>query len=54
MHFARSEAAANSTAITVCSSSDATTCDGGDWSNGFIILEDSEVLQVFDGLEAVS
>ena len=53
LQFARSEAAANNTTITVCSSGNGQTCDGinGNWSNGFIVLEGATVLQEFDGLE---
>lgn len=53
LQFARSEAAANNTTITVCSSVNGQTCDGnnGNWSNGFIVLEGATILQVFDGLE---
>ncbi len=53
LQFARSEAAASGSATTVCSSSDASTCDDGDWSNGFIIRNaDGAVLQIFDRLDA--
>lgn len=53
LQFARSEAAANNTIITDCSSVNGQTCDGnnGNWSNGFIVLEGATILQVFDGLE---
>ncbi|MFK0571730.1 GspH/FimT family pseudopilin [Endozoicomonas sp.] len=54
LQFARSEAAANSTVMTVCSSSDGSTCDddSGSWSSGFIVLAalDAPPVQVFDGL----
>ena len=53
LQFARSEAAARGSNVTVCSSSDTATCDDGDWSNGFIIRTGNKViLQIFDGLEA--
>lgn len=37
--FARQEAVSNATAVTICSSTDLATCDGGDndWNQGWII-----------------
>ena len=50
--FARSEAAANGSELVVCSSSDGSTCDTSKWANGFIILDEKNVvLHTFDGLK---
>lgn len=66
LQYARSEATARNTAITVCGSSNQTTCDALDdgngnpvnstWNNGFIILDPSQpqatrVIQTYTALE---
>ncbi|WP_067514446.1 GspH/FimT family pseudopilin [Endozoicomonas ascidiicola] len=52
LQFARSQASANGIAITVCSSADGIDCDvNGNWSDGFIVVEGINILQVSDALE---
>ncbi|KEQ15013.1 GspH/FimT family pseudopilin [Endozoicomonas numazuensis] len=51
LQFARSEASARNVAITVCGSNNQAACNDTDWSDGFIVLEGANVLQVFDRLE---
>lgn len=46
LQYARSEARASGTNVTVCSSINQTSCDHSDntsWSNGFIVLKEGEV-----------
>ncbi|WOG26427.1 GspH/FimT family pseudopilin [Endozoicomonas sp. 8E] len=51
LHLARSEASARNAAITVCGSNDQATCNDNDWSDGFIVLEGANLLQIFAPLE---
>lgn len=49
LNLARSEAIRRGANITVCASSDATTCTGT-WGQGWVILEGANVLRVFPAL----
>ena len=52
--YARSEAIKRNTAVTICPSTDQTSCSGtSDWSTGWIIFWDSNKNQVVDGSDKV-
>ena len=54
LQFARSEARSSGLDVTVCSSTDQTTCNADDdasWRNGYIIRKDSAVLKTYDAME---
>lgn len=52
MSFARSEAIKRNTIVSVCPSSNSTTCSGS-WGNGsgWIVISDSEVIRTYNQLE---
>ncbi|WP_374672953.1 GspH/FimT family pseudopilin [Ideonella sp.] len=52
LRFARSEAVKRSASITVCASSDGSTC-GEDWAAGWIISAGDNLLKVQNGLRAM-
>jgi len=50
VHIARSEAIKQNTAVTVCESSNGTSCgNSGDWKNGWIVFTDSDYNRVNSG-----
>jgi type IV fimbrial biogenesis protein FimT len=46
---ARSEALRRSTSVSICPSTDMQTCNGGDWTQGWIVFTDSGNAGVVDG-----
>ena len=54
LHLARSEALKRNTTITLCKSSNGTTCAvTGDWSQGWIVFTDSGTIGTVDGSDQV-
>lgn len=54
LNLARSEAIKRNTTITMCASSDQATCTNDGWENGWIILDNDQVLKVFDPIEGLA
>ena len=52
-NIARSEAVTRRGTVTVCPSTNQSTCNGDSWDDGMIVLDDStnEVIQVFDAMK---
>lgn len=48
LNLARSEALKRGTRVTVCASTDQTTCDTADWEQGWIVFSDRNSDQVLD------
>jgi type IV fimbrial biogenesis protein FimT len=48
LNLARSEALKRGTRVTVCASSDKTTCDTTDWEQGWIVFSDHDADNVLD------
>ncbi|MGD8595375.1 MAG: GspH/FimT family pseudopilin [Gammaproteobacteria bacterium] len=48
LNLARSEALKRGTRVTVCASTDQTTCDTNDWAQGWIVFSDRDADQVLD------
>lgn len=47
--LARSEAALRGTSVSICASTNGTTCNGGtDWTNGWLVFRDQDGDQVID------
>ncbi len=53
MHAARSEAITRSTQITICPSSDAQSCNGTSWQDGWIYFADADRDRSVDGDDIV-
>lgn len=53
MHAARSEAITRNQQITICPSSDALTCGGASWENGWLYFADLDRDQALDAGEGV-
>ena len=51
LQYARSEAASQGITVTVCGSNNQTDCNNANWSAGFIIRDNNNVLKVFEELE---
>lgn len=52
VHLARSEAIKRNTAVTLCVSSNGTSCGSGGWEQGWIVLAGSTVIQRQQALPA--
>jgi type IV fimbrial biogenesis protein FimT len=48
MRYARSEAIKRSARVSVCSSSNGTSCSGGPWKDGWIVFVDADGTGAFD------
>jgi type IV fimbrial biogenesis protein FimT len=53
MHAARSEAVTRNQQVTICASSNGTSCTGGDWQDGWIWFADANRDRQVDGGERV-
>ncbi|MDX1297262.1 MAG: GspH/FimT family pseudopilin [Pseudomonas sp.] len=55
MQLARSEAATRRTSVTVCASSDQSTCAGNDWSaGGLVVTSGGEVIRIIPATSDVA
>ena len=53
MHIARSTAVTTNVRVTICASSSGDDCDGGQWSDGWIVFGDRDSDQAVDAGEPV-
>jgi type IV fimbrial biogenesis protein FimT len=53
MHIARSTAVTTNARVTICASSSGNACDGGDWSDGWIVFGDPDSDQTVDVGETI-
>ncbi len=53
MHIARSTAVTTNARVTICASSSGTACDGGEWSDGWIVFGDPDSDQTVDAGETI-
>jgi len=53
VHFARGEAANRRSIVTLCASSDSTTCDTSNWEAGWIIFTDSNGDEIVNGSDEI-
>jgi type IV fimbrial biogenesis protein FimT len=53
IHLARSTAVTTNARVTICPSSNGTSCEAVDWSNGWIVFSDQNSDQSVDGTERI-
>ena len=53
IHLARSTAVTTNARVTICPSSNGTSCEAVDWSNGWIVFSDQDSDQTVDGTERI-
>ncbi len=53
LHLARNTAITTNARVTMCASSNATSCENVGWENGWILFRDSNSNQTVDGTDAI-